>query len=131
MPPSILSESDSLSANRLARAWLALAFAGTGLIVLGAGVRAFEAGLACPDWPLCFGEVIPEMNLEVGFEFSHRVLAGCISLVFVFLGVRTWPIKAMRRNIVVIGGLDIVSIGLYIVFLLPLNAGERRGTKRC
>ena len=27
--------------------------------------------------------------------------------------------------IVVIGGLDIVSIGLYIVFLLPLSTGER------
>ena len=27
-----------------------------GLIVLGGSVRVMNAGLACPDWPLCFGE---------------------------------------------------------------------------
>jgi heme A synthase len=33
-----------------------LAAASFVLIVLGALVRAHGAGLACPDWPLCFGE---------------------------------------------------------------------------
>lgn len=54
----------------------------TALIILGALVRAHEAGLACPDWPLCFGQVLPEMDLQVAFEWSHRALAGSISLVF-------------------------------------------------
>jgi cytochrome c oxidase assembly protein subunit 15 len=54
----------------------------TALIVLGALVRAHEAGLACPDWPLCFGEVLPEMDLRIAFEWSHRALAGSISLIF-------------------------------------------------
>lgn len=122
MTPSTPSDSNAQNADRLARAWLALVCAVTGLIVLGAGVRAFEAGLACPDWPLCFGEVIPEMNLEVAFEFSHRVLAGAISLVFVFLGVRTWPHRAMRRNILVIGGLLLVQIVLGGLTVLQLLA---------
>ncbi|MCP5116159.1 MAG: hypothetical protein GY953_35480, partial [bacterium] len=34
------------------------------LIVLGALVRANGAGLACPDWPLCFGQVVPEFDLK-------------------------------------------------------------------
>ncbi|MFP6639921.1 MAG: COX15/CtaA family protein [Myxococcota bacterium] len=50
------------------------------LIVLGALVRAYDAGLACPDWPLCYGEVIPNFNLEVAFEWGHRVLAAAISM---------------------------------------------------
>ncbi|HXK22026.1 MAG TPA: COX15/CtaA family protein [Myxococcota bacterium] len=60
------------------------------LIVLGALVRAHSAGLACPDWPLCFGQLVPEMDLRVAFEYSHRVLAGSVSLAFVALSVVAW-----------------------------------------
>ena len=56
------------------------------LIVLGALVRANGAGLACPDWPLCFGQAVPEFDLKVAFEWSHRVLAGGVGLVFLGLG---------------------------------------------
>jgi cytochrome c oxidase assembly protein subunit 15 len=69
-----------------------------GLIVLGALVRAHEAGLACPDWPLCFGQTIPEMNLEVAFEWSHRALAGSVALAFATLaGIAVAQPEARRR----------------------------------
>lgn len=74
------------------------------LIVLGALVRAHEAGLACPDWPLCFGEFVPAFDLRVAFEYSHRVLAGSISLAFAALSVAAWrrgASAAVRRCIVV------------------------------
>lgn len=60
----------------------ALAVVIYGLLVFGATVRVFEAGLSCPDWPLCFGELIPEFNLEVTLEWGHRLLAGTVSLGF-------------------------------------------------
>jgi hypothetical protein len=47
--------------------------------VLGALVRAHEAGLACPDWPLCFGELVPRFDLKVAFEYGHRVTAGAVA----------------------------------------------------
>jgi len=72
-------------AHRLAAGTGVLLACVVGLMTLGALVRAHEAGLACPDWPLCFGELVPRINLEVGFEWSHRVLAGAISLAFVGL----------------------------------------------
>lgn len=50
------------------------------LIVLGALVRAHGAGLACPDWPLCFGEFVPRFDLRVAFEWSHRVVAATVTL---------------------------------------------------
>ena len=42
-------------AQLLARAFTVLIVLTLGLIVLGALVRAHGAGLACPDWPRCFG----------------------------------------------------------------------------
>jgi cytochrome c oxidase assembly protein subunit 15 len=59
-------------------------------MVLGALVRAHGAGLACPDWPLCFGEVVPRFDLKVAFEWTHRVVAGSLSLVFLGLVGLTW-----------------------------------------
>lgn len=53
-----------------------------GLMALGAGVRAMNAGLSCPDWPLCFGKVIPDFHVGVWFEFVHRAYAGLVALVF-------------------------------------------------
>ena len=37
------------------------------LMALGSATRVMNAGLACPDWPLCYGELIPHqwMNLQV------------------------------------------------------------------
>lgn len=82
-----LAEDDARSARSLARGFAVLCGLTTALIVLGALVRAHGAGLACPDWPLCFGQVFPEMDLKVGFEWSHRLVAGGISLVFLGLGI--------------------------------------------
>jgi len=76
----------TVRARPLARAFGALCALTSGLIVLGALVRAHGAGLACPDWPLCFGELVPRMNLEVAFEWTHRLVAGTVSLVFLGLG---------------------------------------------
>ena len=115
------SATDDAYANRLARGYTALVAAVTGLIVLGASVRAFKAGLACPDWPLCFGQVVPEMNLKVAFEFTHRVLAGTITLVFAYLAVRTWRLGTLRRHVLLTAallGVQIVLGGLTVLELL-------------
>ena len=76
-------------AGRLAIGFGALVVLVVGLMVLGALVRAHGAGLACPDWPLCFGELVPTMDLRVAFEWSHRVMAGGVALVFGGLALRT------------------------------------------
>lgn len=69
----------------LGNCFAALAGATLALMVVGALVRAHGAGLACPDWPLCFGSVLPVMDMQVGLEWGHRVFAGSVSIGLVAL----------------------------------------------
>ena len=82
---STASTNDARYARRLAAGFGALVALTFALITLGALVRANQAGLACPDWPLCFGEFIPRMDLRIGFEWTHRVVAGGVGIAFVLL----------------------------------------------
>ncbi len=52
------------------------------LMAFGAFVRTMNAGLTCPDWPLCFGKVIPEYHFGVYLEFIHRAYAGLETILF-------------------------------------------------
>ncbi len=78
----------------LSRAATGLVVATWLLLVVGASVRVNGAGLACPDWPLCFGQVVPTIDLGVAFEFGHRVYAGAISLGFLALAGWVWRLRS-------------------------------------
>jgi cytochrome c oxidase assembly protein subunit 15 len=90
------SASDDPGARRLARAFAALVALTYGLIVLGALVRAHDAGLSCPDWPLCFGEWIPAFDLRIAFEYTHRLVAGGVGVLFVTLSILTLRQASLR-----------------------------------
>ncbi len=44
------------------------------LMVMGTFVTSTGSGLACPDWPLCYGTVSPPLELSIWFEWGHRLL---------------------------------------------------------
>src|SRR2546422_10654 len=45
-------------------------------IVVGGTVRGMNAGLACPDWPLCNGSVVPNLaDTGILVEYIHRLVA--------------------------------------------------------
>jgi cytochrome c oxidase assembly protein subunit 15 len=93
MPEHRDSAGNDADRLRLARGFAVLSGLTYCLIVVGALVRAHDAGLACPDWPLCHGQVVPEFDLGIAFEWGHRVFAGSISLG---LAALTW--LATRRR---------------------------------
>ncbi len=60
------------------------------LIVLGGVVRITDSGLGCPDWPLCYGQIIPPFEAKTLIEYSHRLVASVVGLLVLATLVVAW-----------------------------------------
>jgi cytochrome c oxidase assembly protein subunit 15 len=90
--------------------WTATALA-LFVVVLGAAVRLNDAGLGCPDWPGCYGVLIPtdidtqtaveefpERPVEVGkawYEMVHRYVATTLGFLIVLITLFAWRNRQM------------------------------------
>ncbi|MGB6167115.1 MAG: heme A synthase, partial [Geitlerinemataceae cyanobacterium] len=81
-----------LPVDRVRRLVWKLAIATLVLMAIGSATRVMNAGLACPDWPLCYGTLIPtqQMNLQVFLEWFHRLDASLIGLMSIALTAMCW-----------------------------------------
>ncbi|MGF1512446.1 MAG: heme A synthase [Elainellaceae cyanobacterium] len=85
------------------------------LMAIGSATRVMNAGLACPDWPLCYGTLIPtqQMNLQVFLEWIHRLDASLIGLMAIALVALSW-----RRRLVLPQWLPWASLGALALVLV-------------
>jgi heme A synthase len=100
---------------------LATAVATFVLIIVGGIVRVSDSGLGCGPggsgfhgWPLCKGDVVPGVDLNSVVEYTHRALAGAVSLMILGLVVLSW-----RRHRQFLG----VTVGLMLLILAQAGLG--------
>jgi heme A synthase len=83
-----------LDSKRL-RAWSRLAWTAAAatffLIAFGGFVRISESGMGCGDsWPLCNGQIVPEMSFSTFIELGHRIVAAVVAALVVAVSVMAW-----------------------------------------
>jgi cytochrome c oxidase assembly protein subunit 15 len=72
------------------------------VVVAGAYVRLSDAGLGCPDWPLCYGQPVPaeiadhDALAKAWKEMGHRYLAGTLVLLVLALAWLSWRARRAR-----------------------------------
>ena len=69
---------------------VAAVVAAFGQVTLGGVVRVTDSGLGCPDWPLCYGQIIPPFSVPTMIEYSHRLSASVLSLFVAATTVLAW-----------------------------------------
>ncbi len=104
---------------------LALSILIYSLISLGGLVRGAGAGLSCPDWPLCYGQLLPQQMLHNGtvhaapaqifLEWFHRLIAGSVSVLMLVLSTVVFANKNLRKDFGIFCALGLILLVSQVV----------------
>jgi cytochrome c oxidase assembly protein subunit 15 len=100
-------------------AWLAVMLGATVLstyllMVMGTFVTSTGSGLACPDWPLCYGTVAPPLEMSIWFEWGHRLLGGISGILMVLSTIFVWRMYRGLPRVLMLGVLAFLGFGVLL-----------------
>lgn len=107
------------------RLWMATLASTFALLLLGGAVHATGSSLACPDWPLCYGQILPRMEGGVAIEHSHRLLASLVAVLTMALAVQLYRAPTVFSRFWGLVGVVLVLAqatlgGITVLYRLPI-----------
>jgi cytochrome c oxidase assembly protein subunit 15 len=104
------------------------------LVIAGGLVTSTGSGLAVPDWPLSYGQVMPPMVGGILYEHGHRMVATFVGLLTTVLAVWLWRADERRwvrtLGLAALGAVICQGIlgGLTVLYLLPTPVSVAHAT---
>lgn len=84
------------------------------LMIMGTFVTSTGSGLACPDWPLCYGSVSPPLKLSIWFEWGHRLLGGITGLLILASTYMVWRYYRGLPRLLTLAVLGLLAAGVLL-----------------
>jgi len=95
---------------------VAAAIMTTLLVALGGIVCATESGAGCPDWPGCYGRIVPPPQVNAVIEYTHRFVAGLTTPLILAAAWVSWRRARAIRWLVRPLAVSIMFVVAVIVF---------------
>jgi heme a synthase len=98
------------------------------LVAMGGIVCATESGSGCPDWPGCYGRIVPPPQVNAIIEYTHRLIAALTTPLILAAAVVSWRKTRALRWVSWPMALVLVFLFAVIVFgALTVLTGLPRG----
>ncbi len=95
------------------------------LIIAGGLVTSTDSGLAVPDWPLSYGQLMPPMVGGIFYEHGHRMVATFVGFLTTVMAIWLWR-RDERKGVRMLGGIALLAVitqgilgGITVLLLLP------------
>jgi heme A synthase len=94
------------------------------LIVLGGIVTSTGSQLACPDWPLCNGQVIPTFTTPIIIEYTHQLWTLVVTVFVIATAILAWKNYHWSDRVTKLATLTLVLLWCQVILgMVTVDSG--------